>query len=291
MKVRFGFFVGQIVLPTAFFLFCLTVPKPLLASGYPSDIEGVSQVAGDMLEKNRLFYLDRTLPILSTSFVNLDDLNETSAFGRLMGVGVASRFSQHGYRVVELRLGKGSVVIQKKNGEFVLSRDTARLEGSHEAQAVIVGTYSIDDNWAYISARVVGIRDNTVISSYDFSMRMDETLKKMAGKRSGYVFATGEAVQVSDLEEESKGEVSNSEKGGNDPISSGSILLELSNPLAAKIIQTQLSRLGYYTWKVDGIWKTRSRKALAAFKKENKLPRTTRWDLETQIALFNSKPR
>jgi hypothetical protein len=290
MKVRFGVFIGQIVLPAAFFLFCLTVPMPLLASGYSSDIEGISQVAGDMLEKNRLFYLDRTLPILSTSFVNLDDLNETSAFGRLMGVSVASRFSQHGYRVVELRLGKGSVVIQGKNGEFVLSRDTARLEGSHEAQAVIVGTYSIDDNWAYISVSLVGIRDNTVISSHDFSMRMDETLKKMAGKRSGYVVATGEAVQVSDLEE-SKGETSKSEKGGNDPISNGSILLELSNPLAAKIIQAQLSRLGYYAWKVDGIWKTRSRRALAAFKKENKLPRVTRWDLETQVALFNSKPQ
>ena len=170
-----------------------------------------------------------------------------------------------------------------------MSRDTARLDGSHEAQAVIVGTYSIDDNRAYISARLVGIRDNTVISAYDFSMRMDETLKKMAGKRSGYVIATGEAVQVSDLEE-SKGETSKSEKGGEDPISNGSILLELSNPLAAKIIQTQLSRLGYYTWKIDGIWKTRSRKALAAFKKANKLPGTTRWDLETQIALFNPKP-
>ena len=266
MKVRFGVFIGWIVLPAAFLLFCLTVPKPLLASGYPSDIEGVSRVAGDMLEKNRLFYLDRTLPILSTSFVNLDDLNETSAFGRLMGVGVASRFSQHGYRIVELRLGKGNVVIQRKNGEFVLSRDTARLNGSHEAQAIIVGTYSLDDNWAYLTVRLVNILDNTVISSWDFSMRMDETLKNLAGKRSGYVIAGREDVKVTDLEEP-KGNISKSDKN---PISNGSILLKLSNPLAAKIIQTQLSRLGYYTWKVDGIWKGRSRKALAAFKKEQK---------------------
>ncbi len=288
MKVRFGAFIGWIVLPAVFFLFCSTVPKPLLASGYPSDIEGISQVAGDMLETNRLFYLDRTLPILSTSFVNLDDLNETSAFGRLLGVSVASRFSQHGYRVVELRLGKGSVVVQKKNGEFVLSRDTARLDGSHEAQAVIVGTYSLDDNWAYLSVRLVGIRDNTVISSYDFSMRMDETLKKLAQRKSGYMIAKRETVKVTDLED-SKGDISKSGRDGKDPISNGSILLKLSNPLAAKIIQTQLSRLGYYNWKVDGIWKGRSRKALAAFKKEKKLTNPTRWDLETQIALFNPR--
>jgi len=202
-----------------------------------------------------------------------------------MGVGVASRFSQHGFRVVELRLGKESLVIQRKNGEFVLSRDTARLDGSHEAQAVIVGTYTIDDDWAYLSVRLVSLCDNTIISSFDFSMRMDETLKRLAGKKSLYIITGREAVKVTDLDE-SKGDIS---KSGKNPISNGSILLKLSNPLAAKIIQTQLSRLGYYTWKIDGIWKTRSRKALAAFKKENKLPNTKRWDLETQIALFNPK--
>ena len=167
-----------------------------------------------------------------------------------------------------------------------MSRDTSRLDGSHEAQAVIVGTYSLDDNWAYLSVRLVGIRDNTVISSYDFTMRMDETLRNLAGKKSGYVITKSEAVKVTDLEE-SKGGISKSEKGGKNPISNGSILLKLSNPLAAKIIQTQLSRLGYYTWKVDGIWKGHSRKALAAFKREKNLPNATRWDLETQIALFN----
>jgi TolB-like protein len=283
MRFPFGVFMGWIVLLTLSFFFFAGGPTPLWANRYPSDIDGLSRVAGDMLEKNRLYFLDRTLPILSTSFVNLDNLKETSAFGRLMGVRVASRFSQHGYRVVELRLGKGRVAIQEKNGEFVLSNETARLDGSHDAQAIIVGTYSLDENRAFVSARIVGIRDNTVISSYDFSMRMDDTLKSLAGKKAGCVIATRKAVEISDIEE------SKAEKAGKNPISNGSILLKLSNPLAAKIIQTQLSRLGYYTWEIDGIWKTRSRKALAAFKKERKLPDATRWDLETQVALFNPK--
>ncbi len=285
MSVRLGVFMGFIALLTTL-VFVPAGSKPLWAISYPSGIDGMSQVAGDMLEKNRLYYLDRTLPILSTSFVNLDELKETSAFGRLMGVRVASRFSQHGYRIVELRLGKGSVMIQEKNGALVLSKETARLDGSHDAQAIIVGTYSLGENRAYISAKIVGIRDNTVISSYDFSMRMDETLKGLAEKKAGCVIATRKGVEISDLEE-SKAEISKSKKAGKNPISNGSILLELSNRLAAKIIQTQLSRLGYYKWKIDGIWKTRSRKALAAFKKENKLPNATRWDLETQVALFN----
>ena len=271
-------------------LILFVVGSPLShAVSYPSDIDGVSQVAGDMLEKNRLYYLDRTLPILSTSFVNLDDLKETSAFGRLMGVSVASRFSQHGYRIVELRLGKGNLVIQEKNGEFVLSRETARLEGSHDAQAIIVGTYSLDENWAYVSVRLVGIRDNSLISSYDFSMRMDASLKRLAEKKGGSLVPVKKTVKITDIEEESD-KISASKTADQDPISSGSILLELSNPLAAKIVQTQLSRLGYYKWKIDGIWKSRSRSALSAFKRKNNLPNGTRWDLKTQVALFNPKP-
>ncbi len=277
------------ILVFASLLLLAAAPSLSRAASYPSDIDGVCQVVGDMLERNRLFYLDRTLPILSTSFVNLDDLKETSAFGRLMGVGVASRFSQHGYRVIELRLGKGSVIVQEKNGEFVLSRETARLEGSHDAQAIVVGTYSLDENWAFISVRIVGIRDNSVISSYDFSMRMDETLKRLAGKKGRCLIPAKRAVEITDIEE-SPDDMSKPKPAQHNPISNGSILLKLSNPLAAKIVQTQLLRLGYYDWKVDGIWKSRSRKALAAFKRENSLPNGNKWDIETQIALFNAKP-
>ncbi len=269
----------------AYVLLAVVAPSSSGAISYPSDIDGISQVAGDMLEKNRLYHLDRTLPILSTSFVNLDDLKETSALGRLMGVRVASRFSQHGYRVVELRLGKGSVVIQEKNGEFVLSRETARLEGSHDAQAIIVGTYTLDKDRAYVSVRLVGIHDNSIISSYDFSVRMDDSLKRLAEKKGGCLVPAKKTVKISDIEDGSD----RISKNNQNPISNGSILLKLSNPLAAKIVQSQLSRLGYYKWKVDGIWKNRSRKALTAFKRKNNLPNNARWDLETQMALFKPK--
>ncbi len=289
MRYRYDYFDCRIVILVACFIFCVGDAKLGFSYCCPPDIDGISRVAGDMLERNRLFYLDRTLPILSTSFVNLDDLKETSAFGRLMGVRVASRFSQHGYRVVELRLGKGSLIIQEKKGEFVLSRETARLDGCYDAQAIIVGTYSLDDNCAFVSVRLVSILDNTLISSYDFTIRMDDTLKRLAGKKTDVVTAM-QSVEVSDINENQDAASAASSKGKINPISSGSVLLKLSNPLAAKIVQAQLSRLGFYTWKVDGIWKTRSRNALVAFKRKNHLSNEARWDLETQLALFNPKP-
>jgi peptidoglycan hydrolase-like protein with peptidoglycan-binding domain len=74
-----------------------------------------------------------------------------------------------------------------------------------------------------------------------------------------------------------------------DPVSSGTIFLELSNPLAAKIVQSHLYRLGYYTAKVDGKWGKKSRAALISFKKARKLPNVNRWDIGTQMVLLSAQ--
>jgi len=265
-------------------ILCLFVgtERDAYASRSGSDLDDITYTAGDMLEHNLLYVLDRTLPILSTSFVNLDNLKETSAFGRLVGVQVASRFSQHGYKVTELRLSNGKVLVQEKNGELALFREMNRIDKCHDAQAIIVGTYSIAGNRAFLSTRLVSTLDNSILSSYNFSIRMGDLLKTLAEKNLSSAAESKKPEEISD-----KGPLPSTKK---DPVLSGSIFLELTNPLAAKIVQSQLSRLGYYTSNVDGIWKKRSREALASFKKDQRLSGEDVWNMETQIALF-SVPR
>ena len=267
-------------------VFCfLGTERDLYALGSGSALGDISYIAGDMLERNLQYYLNRTLPILSTSFVNLDNLKETSAFGRLMGEQIGSRFSQHGYKVVELRLSNGKVLIQEKNGELVLSRDMHRINKRHDAQAIIVGTYCIAENRAFLSTRLVSTLDNSILSSYNFSIRMDDLLKGLAKKNLSHVATSGKsgknpkAGRSNSISEVNKG-----------PISSGSIFLKLSDPLAAKIVQSQLFRLGYYTSKIDGKWKKHSRSALVSFKKDRKLPNVEDWNMETQMVLFSVQP-
>ena len=252
------------------------------ASRSGSDLDDISYTAGDMLERNLLYYLDRTLPILSTSFVNLDNLKETSAFGRLVGVQVASRFSQHGYKMIDLRLSNGKVVVQERNGELVLSRDMKRINNSQDAQAILVGTYTIAGNRAFLSTRLVSTRDNTILSSYNFSIRMDDLLKALAQKNLNSAAVSKKPVP----KKANRNSISAIRK---DPVSSGTIFLELSNPLAAKIVQSHLFRLGYYTAKVDGKWGKKSRAALVSFKKSRKLPDVNRWDMGTQMVLLSAQ--
>ena len=255
------------------------------ASRSGSDLDDISYTAGDMLERNLLYYLDRTLPILSTSFVNLDNLKETSAFGRLVGVQIASRFSQHGYRVIDIRLSNGKVLVQERNGELVLSRDMKRINNRQDAQAILVGTYTIAGNRAFVSTRLVSTLDNAILSSYNFSIKMDDLLKALAQKN-----LNSAAVSKKQLPKRAKGANRNATSAiKKDPVSTGTIFLELSNPLAAKIVQSHLYRLGYYTAKVDGKWGKKSRAALVSFKKARKLPNVNRWDMGTQMVLLSAQ--
>ena len=276
--------ISMAVLVVALF-FLAGSEKDGYASRSGSDLDDVSYTAGDMLERNLLYYLDRTLPILSTSFVNLDNLKETSAFGRLVGVQVASRFSQHGYKMIDLRLSNGKVIVREKSGELVLSRDMKRINNSQDAQAILVGTYSIAGNRAFLSTRLVSTLDNTILSSYNFSIRMGDLLKALAQKN-----INSAAVSKKSVPKRAKNANRNSMSvTKRDPVSSGSIFLKLSNPLAAKIVQSHLFRLGYYTSTIDGKWGKKSRLALASFKRDRKLPNVNRWDMGTQMVLLSAQ--
>jgi len=71
-----------------------------------------------------------------------------------------------------------------------------------------------------------------------------------------------------------------------DPIASGSLLLNPDSAQDAKIIQTRLSELGLYKGAIDGLWGRGSKAALKSFKEKNSLDNPDQWDKETQMFLF-----
>jgi TolB-like protein len=78
--------------------------------------------------------------ILVASFVNINNLQESSTLGRMLAEHVASRLSQRGYKVIDMRLRTGSVFMEEGRGEFLLSRDLREVSKNHNAAAVVVGT-------------------------------------------------------------------------------------------------------------------------------------------------------
>jgi TolB-like protein len=112
-------------------------------------------------------------PLIVASFVNVNNLEESSGFGRIIAEQITSRFVQRGHKVIELKLRQNSLFVREGQGEFLLSRDIQALSKTYNAAAVVVGTYAEGGDRLYVSARIVRPTDNIIISAYDTGIPMD----------------------------------------------------------------------------------------------------------------------
>ena len=106
--------------------------------------------------------------ILAASFVNRDDFDAGSSMGRLAGAQVATRLSLAGYDVVETRL-RSRLILRPGQGEFALSRSTADLmRQEFQAQAVLLGVYTVDREAVFVTAEVVRLDTGAVLAAGDY---------------------------------------------------------------------------------------------------------------------------
>ncbi|MEW6551473.1 MAG: FlgO family outer membrane protein [Campylobacterota bacterium] len=102
--------------------------------------------------------------IIVTSFVNLNQLNSTSDFGRLVGENMISQLHMEGFRVKEYR-GQNAVSINA-DGEFNLTRDIKKLPNTIEADYILIGTYSnINDTTLSINSRIVDFANGDIYAT------------------------------------------------------------------------------------------------------------------------------
>ncbi|MEM7019383.1 MAG: FlgO family outer membrane protein [Pseudomonadota bacterium] len=137
------------------------------------------------IETSRLSYkLDKNRPLLVSSFVDVDDVRFSSTFGRMLGEQVGSRFSQSGYRVVEVKMREGSIFVPNPDrglsqGELTLSREVKNLSMEQDSQAVVAGTYAEARDIVYVTVKVINTQDGVIIYSTDFSMPIDPDTRRL----------------------------------------------------------------------------------------------------------------
>lgn len=111
--------------------------------------------------------IDAESPLLVASFVDINQLEKSSSFGRIVSQQMASAITSKGYTVKEMLL-RNNVYIRHAQGEFLLSRQLRNISNQHNAQAVVVGTYAIGSNNVYATAKIISTESNTIIASHDF---------------------------------------------------------------------------------------------------------------------------
>ena len=103
-----------------------------------------------------------------TSFTNLNNLSETTGFGRLVAENLIHELQVRKWKVFEVRLTKD--VIINETGEFSLSRDIKKIKELYKVGGIVTGTYSIADNHVIVNARVIDINTGLVASSGQIHM-------------------------------------------------------------------------------------------------------------------------
>lgn len=142
------------------------------------DIRSANYNTVDFLLKKLPTKLRKDSPVLVASLVNLDNLNESSTFGRVVSEQIASRLKQKDYSTIEMKL-RTTVFIKEGSGEFLLSREISKISIKHRAQAVVVGTYAVASDRVYITVRIVNVNDGNILASYDYEIPMSRDVFKM----------------------------------------------------------------------------------------------------------------
>ncbi len=109
--------------------------------------------------------------ILVASLVNVANLEQSSNLGRMVSEQMASRLTQLGYKTKEMKL-RGSFLIRRGGGEFVLSREMKDISRKQDAQAVMTGVYAVANSAVFVTVRLIRAEDSVVLASHDFRLPM-----------------------------------------------------------------------------------------------------------------------
>lgn len=141
------------------------------------DIQAVIQQAASDLLKNT-HGLAPGKPLIAATFVNVDNLQQTSTLGRMLSETFSSSLTRGGQTVIEVKM-RDSLFIQERTGELILSREVRSLSASHDSQAVLLGTYAQGGTHVYVNVRIVRTTDNVVLGSKDLRLPLNRDIRAM----------------------------------------------------------------------------------------------------------------
>lgn len=140
-------------------------------------IESNYEATDALLHKNSPTKALRLLPpepVLVTTMVNVDNVKQSSRLGRAVAEQVGARFTDLGYKVIDLRLRQAGVLVKSDTGELALSRDVKELATEHQARAILVGTYAEAINMVYITLKLLDANSGQVMSAHTYALPLDK---------------------------------------------------------------------------------------------------------------------
>ena len=123
-------------------------------------------------------------PLLVATIVDVNDLRVSSPLGRTLSEQYSSAAAAAGIDVREMKL-RGDVFVREQTGELLLSRELKDIARTHQARAVLVGTYSVAGQFVYVSIKLVRTESGQILRGYDYALPMDREVQRLVRKPTG----------------------------------------------------------------------------------------------------------
>lgn len=117
-------------------------------------------------------------PLIMATIVNIDALEQTSMLGRLVSEQLSTRLAQGGMHMLEMKL-RNSVYLKRGQGELMLTRELGDVAHTHNAQAVVVGSYAETRDAIFINVKVIQPATNLVLAGHDYVLAKEGTVRSM----------------------------------------------------------------------------------------------------------------
>lgn len=123
--------------------------------------------------------LRERIAIMGTVPVNLNNLEASCPLARQVSEEIGRWFVNAGYKYQELRKGK-EIFFQKRQGEMLLTRDTALLATRNvSSEAILAGTYVVSSEQARFSMRLIHTPSNEVLAMGTATVPITDDLRPL----------------------------------------------------------------------------------------------------------------
>ena len=165
MKRLAGVLTGLVVLTMMGGCASLTKLQEEQQAGGPAQAfnKEIQVIAIEMVNRLREFDpTDSTVAV--TTFVDLDNFNETSSFGRYVAEDLGMELFKLGFRLREIRQ-RIRINITPEVGEVALTREASAIMQNAQVDAVVTGAYSRFGNQVVVNARLIDVDTGRVVSA------------------------------------------------------------------------------------------------------------------------------
>lgn len=116
--------------------------------------------------------------VLVATLVNVNDVEESSMFGRQVSEFISTRLTQRSVDVIHATVRQDHIRVDP-GGQFLISRNVQNLGSDYNARNVLVGTYGVAEETILVSLRLVSTVDDSTLAATDFAIKKDQIIDLM----------------------------------------------------------------------------------------------------------------